>query len=54
MVIDEGRWRFQIKLGLRVPAEYLAAENDLIPAGKHLLDEMLPHFRSHPGNVRIN
>jgi len=48
VVIDEGRWRFQIKLGRPVPAEYLAAEIDLMPAGKHLLNEMLPHFRSHP------
>ena len=48
VVIDEGCWRFQIKVGRPVPAEYLAAETDLIPAGKHLLNEMLPHFRSYP------
>lgn len=48
VVLDEGRWRFQIKLGRPVPAEYLAAEIDLTPAGKHLLNEMLPHFRNHP------
>jgi lauroyl/myristoyl acyltransferase len=48
VVIDEGRWRFHIKLGRPVPAEYLAAEADWIQAGKHLLNEMLPHFRNHP------
>ncbi len=47
-VIDEGRWRFQIKLGRPVPAEYLAAEVDWIHAEKHLLHELLPHFRNHP------
>jgi lauroyl/myristoyl acyltransferase len=51
VVIDEGRWRFQIKLGRPVPAEYLAAEADWIHAGKHLLDEMLPHFRNHPDQL---
>jgi lauroyl/myristoyl acyltransferase len=48
VIIDEGRWRFQIKLGRPVPAEYLAAGADWINAGKHLLDEMLPHCRNHP------
>jgi lauroyl/myristoyl acyltransferase len=48
VVIAEGCWRFQIKLGRPVPAEYLAAGADWIHAGKYLLDEMLPHFRNHP------
>lgn len=48
VLIDEGRWRYQIKLGRPVPAEYLTGEADWIHAGKHLLDEMLPHFRNHP------
>jgi lauroyl/myristoyl acyltransferase len=48
VVIDEGHWRFQVKLGRPVPAEYLTAEADWIHAGKHLLHEMLPHFRNHP------
>lgn len=47
-VIDEGRWHFQIILGRPVPAEYLAAGVDWIHAGKHLLNEMLPHFQNHP------
>jgi lauroyl/myristoyl acyltransferase len=51
VIIDEGRWRFQIKLGRPVPAEYLAVEADWIHAGKHLLKEMLPHFRDHPDQL---
>jgi len=47
-IIDEGRWRFRIELGRPVPAEHLAAETNLIPAGKHLLDELLVHFQAHP------
>jgi lauroyl/myristoyl acyltransferase len=47
-VIDEGRWRFRIELGRPVPVEYLTAEVDWVHAGKHLLDELLPHFRNHP------
>ena len=48
VVIDEGRWRFRIELGQPVPAEYLNAEADWVHAGKHLLDEMVPHFQNHP------
>jgi lauroyl/myristoyl acyltransferase len=48
-IIDEGRWRFQIELGRPVPAECLATETDMVPAGKHLLNELLPHFRNHSG-----
>jgi lauroyl/myristoyl acyltransferase len=47
-MVDEGRWRFQIELGRPVPAECLVSEDDLVPAGKHLLDELLPRFRNHP------
>ncbi|MFZ0827695.1 MAG: hypothetical protein WAO02_09760 [Verrucomicrobiia bacterium] len=46
-VIDEGRWRFQMKLGRPVPAACLAAKVDWIHAGKHLFNEMLPDFRNH-------
>jgi lauroyl/myristoyl acyltransferase len=48
VLIDEGRWHYQIKLGRPVPADYLTAEADWTQAGKHLLGEMLPHFRKHP------
>jgi Bacterial lipid A biosynthesis acyltransferase len=51
VIIDEGHWRFQIKLGRPVPSEYLAVEADWIHAGKHLLKEMLPHFRDHPDQL---
>jgi hypothetical protein len=45
--LDEGRWRFCLELGAPVPAEYLA-ETSLDLAGKHLIEQMLPHFESHP------
>jgi lauroyl/myristoyl acyltransferase len=48
-IIDEGRWRFQIELGRPAPAECLATETDLVPAGKHLLNELLLHFPNHSG-----
>jgi hypothetical protein len=48
VLIDEGHWHYHIKLGRPVPPEYLTAEADWTQAGKHLLDEMLPHFRQHP------
>ncbi len=48
VVIDGGRWHFQIKLGRPGPPECLADGIGWTHAGKHLLDEMLPHFRSHP------
>jgi lauroyl/myristoyl acyltransferase len=48
-IIDEGCWRFQIELGRPAPAECLATESDLVPAGKHLLNELRPHFGDHPG-----
>jgi len=48
-IIDGGLWRFQIELGRPVPADYLATETDLLPAGKHLLNELLPPFQNHSG-----
>jgi lauroyl/myristoyl acyltransferase len=47
-IIDEGRWHFHIELGRPVPREFLTAESDWSRAGKHLLDEMIPHFQAHP------
>jgi lauroyl/myristoyl acyltransferase len=47
-IIDEGGWRFRIELGRPVPAELLAAKDGWSRAGKHLLDEMRPHFQDHP------
>jgi lauroyl/myristoyl acyltransferase len=47
-IIDEGRWHFRIELGRPVPREFLTAKSDWSRAGKHLLDEMLPHFQAHP------
>ena len=48
-IIDEGRWRFRIELGRPVPAECLAAETDMVSAGKHLVNELFPHWGNHAG-----
>lgn len=53
-IIDEGRWRFRIELGRPVPKEFLTAEAGWICAGKHLLDEMIPHFQAHPEQHTID
>jgi lauroyl/myristoyl acyltransferase len=47
-IIDEGAWKFRIRLGAPVPKEYLASDADWFRAGKHLMDEMLPDFHAHP------
>jgi len=47
-IIDEGNWRFRIRLGRPVPRDFLTADADWFRAGKHLLDEMLPDFHAHP------
>ena len=47
-IIDESRWRFRIEFGRPVPREYLAEEPDLVRAGTHLLEELLPHVRRLP------
>jgi len=47
-IIDEGRWRFRIELGRPVPRELLTAESDWTLAGRHLLDELSPHFKAYP------
>jgi lauroyl/myristoyl acyltransferase len=47
-IIDEGRWHFRIELGSPVPREFLTAGSDWSRAGKHLLDEMIPHLQAHP------
>ncbi len=47
-IINEGVWKFRIQLGTPVPQEYLATAEDWPRAGKHLIDEMLPHFHAHP------
>lgn len=46
-IIDEGNWRFRIKLGPPVPQEIVRA-GDTLQAGKHILDALLPEWRAHP------
>lgn len=47
-IIDEGPWRFRIEVGRPVPREFLTARSNWNHAGRHLLAEMLPHFKAHP------
>jgi lauroyl/myristoyl acyltransferase len=47
-IVEEGEWRFRIEFGQPVPKEYLADETDLIPAAKHLVNEMLVQYEKHP------
>jgi lauroyl/myristoyl acyltransferase len=51
-IVDEGCWHFSIKFGKPVPKELLLSENDWLPAGKHLMDEMIPIFRTWPEQCR--
>ena len=51
-IVDEGRWRFTIRLGEPVPQELLLSKNDWLPAGKHLVDQMIPIFRARPEQCR--
>jgi lauroyl/myristoyl acyltransferase len=46
-IIDDGAWRFRIRLGPPVPGSLLASGDTLL-AGKHLLDAMLPAWRERP------
>ena len=47
-LIDEGGWRFRLEIGRPVPKELLTAGADWSLVGKHLIDEMMPHFKAHP------
>jgi lauroyl/myristoyl acyltransferase len=47
-MVEEGEWRFCIELGQPVPKEFLVDETDLIPAAKHLVNEMLVQYEKHP------
>jgi lauroyl/myristoyl acyltransferase len=46
-IADVGEWWFQIKLGPPVPRELLQAE-EILSAGKHLIEAMLPEFQKYP------
>jgi lauroyl/myristoyl acyltransferase len=45
---DEGHWHFHLEIMPPVPRKYLANRSDMMPAGQHLLQEMLPRIRNHP------
>lgn len=44
----EGPWRYRLTFGRPVPRELLADEADWPQAGKHLLEEMTPLFKTRP------
>ncbi|HEU6448006.1 MAG TPA: hypothetical protein VFV23_06180 [Verrucomicrobiae bacterium] len=48
LIIEDGDWRFRIVFGKPVPREFLLENADWKLAGKHVLDEMVPHFSAHP------
>ena len=47
-LIEDGPWRFRIELGRPVPAEHLTDPANLVPAGQHIILEMLNHLQKHP------
>lgn len=48
LIMEEGPWRFRVTYGKPVPREFLTEGSDWKLAGKHVLDEMIPHFAAHP------
>jgi len=48
LIIEEGPWQFRLAFGKPAPREFLTEGADWTLAGKHVLDEMIPHFRAHP------
>ncbi len=53
-ILNEGPWRFGIKIGRPVPPELLAVKEDETRAGKFLLDELMPVMRAHPEQCRMD
>jgi lauroyl/myristoyl acyltransferase len=51
-VVDEGHWKFTIKLGEPVPRELFLPNNGWRPAAKYLIDQMIPIFRAWPEQCR--
>jgi len=47
-IVDEGQWQFRIELGRPVPREFLTSETGWASAGRHLLEEILPHLQAWP------
>jgi lauroyl/myristoyl acyltransferase len=58
-ITDEGGWRFCLHIGRPTPREFLAQESSIAEtagfhAGKHLLAELMPAFRSRPEQCRLD
>jgi hypothetical protein len=48
LITDDGDWHFRLELGWPTPKEFLRYELDWPRAGKHILNEMMPHLLTHP------
>ena len=53
-IIDEGAWRFRIKLGPPVPNDCLGENADWFRAGKFLIEAMLADFCAHPDQCSLD
>lgn len=51
-IVDEGGWRFSIRLGQPVPMELLAIRDDWLAAASFLVNEMMFVLRAHPEQCR--
>jgi hypothetical protein len=45
---DEGHWHFRFEIGRPAPTAFLAPKPDMMSAGQHILQELLPGVRRHP------
>jgi hypothetical protein len=50
-IVDDGHWRFRIRLDPPVPREYLAADADWTAAGSYLLAALQPQMAARPDQV---
>ncbi len=48
VLIDKGEWRYRIEIGKPAPREMLTPDSDWTLAGRHLMNELLPHYRKYP------
>jgi hypothetical protein len=53
-IIDLGGWRFQIKFGRPVPREWLNQTAEPTHAGNHLLNDLLPLFKTYPEQCTVH
>ena len=54
LAIDLGRWRTRIKIGRRVPSEYLNDATAFKSAAQHIMAELLPIIRQSPDQITFD